>query len=168
MADMLDKSFLLAAMDAAHSSPKYAGTVLQITHENLNPPPPSDIPSTQSTPAEVVAEQAPDTEGGITPPPATETKREDTVAEDKIQISNHWGVQIGAFRTRSQAERMLQHVKGNYHELHDGEPLVATVKVRGGRMYQARFTGLTQPNAAGACNALQARGHTCVTLKPVS
>ncbi len=166
MTDMLDHSFATAMNDAAHASPKYAGTVMQPTTANLTPQPPPTVQSSQNTPAEVTAAQAPNTDGGITPPPATETKREDTVAQDKIQISKQWGVQIGAFRTRSQAQRMLQHVKSSYHNLRDGEPLIATVKVRGARMYQARLTGLTQPGAAGACAALQARGHACVTVKP--
>jgi len=167
MADMLDKSFAQAELEAAHSSPRYAGTVMQPTRANLTPQPPSDIPSTQNTPSEVAAAQAP-TKNDPTPPPATETKREDTVAVDKIQISNRWGVQIGSFKSRGAAQRALVHAKTNYHNLHGSAPVIAAVKTRSGRLYQARLTGLTQPNAVNACGALQARGHSCVPLKPVS
>jgi len=169
MADMLDKSFLLAAIDAAHSSPKYAGTVLQVTHANLTPAPPSDIPSTQNTPSEVVAAQDPDTadDNTVTPPPPTETKREDAVAVDKIQVASAaWGVQIGAFRSHREALRALHHARDNYRDLHNTVPAVAPVKTRSGKLYQARLTGLTQANAASACTALKARGHTCVAIRP--
>jgi D-alanyl-D-alanine carboxypeptidase len=166
MAKLLDQSFEIAHNDEVHSSPRYAGTVMQPTMANLAPPaPPEAPPSSQTTPAEVAAAQAPNQDDPAPAPPA-ETKREDTVAEDKVEISNQWAVQIGAFHSRREAQRALTHAQTNYHNLHDSAPVIATVKTRHGRLYQARLTGLSQPNAVNACGALQARGHSCVTVKP--
>lgn len=73
----------------------------------------------------------------------------------------HWGVHLGHFNTRSEAEKML--LKTQLAESATlGEGLRKVVERKGG--YDANFMGLTQENADLACRRLQSRGVQCFTI----
>lgn len=74
---------------------------------------------------------------------------------------HHWGVHLGHFNTRSEAEKML--LKTQLAESATlGEGLRKVVERKGG--YDANFMGLTQENADLACRRLQSRGVQCFTI----
>jgi D-alanyl-D-alanine carboxypeptidase len=74
-----------------------------------------------------------------------------------------WGVNVGRYASRSDAERMLLRT-----QLAESATLGATLRKvmeRGGG-YDANFLGMTQEQADLACRRLQARGTTCFTMGP--
>ena len=83
----------------------------------------------------------------------------------RLSTSNarHWGVHLGKFNTRGEAERVL--LKTQLTEsatLNEGLRKV----VQKGGAYQANFMGLTQDQADLACRRLQARAVQCFTMGP--
>ena len=73
----------------------------------------------------------------------------------------HWGVNLGHYNTRSEAERLLLQIQlAENATLGDG--LRKVVERKGG--YDANFMGLSQDNADLACRRLQARGVQCFTI----
>ncbi len=73
----------------------------------------------------------------------------------------HWGVHLGHFGSRSEAERLL--LKTQLAESATlGDGLRKVVERKGG--YDANFMGLNQENADLACRRLQARGVQCFTI----
>ncbi len=118
---------------------------------------------------------------GVAPEVVTPAKRQapifDRVAEAtqpapeaepiviRLSTSNarHWGIHLGKFNTRGEAERIL--LKTQLSEsatLNEG--LRKVVQKGGG--YQANFMGLTQDQADMACRRLQARAVQCFTMGP--
>ena len=117
----------------------------------------------------------------VVPAPPAEPKRNapifDRVADEpqarqqdepvviRLSTSNarHWGVHLGKFRSRSEAERLL--LKTQLAEsaiLNDG--LRKVVQKGGG--FDANFMGLTQDQADLACRRLQARAVQCFAMGP--
>ncbi len=83
----------------------------------------------------------------------------------RLSTSNarHYGVHLGKFNTRSEAERLL--LKTQLTEsatLNEG--LRKVVQQGGG--FHANFMGLTQDQADLACRRLQARAVNCITMGP--
>ena len=73
----------------------------------------------------------------------------------------HWGVHLGHYGSRSEAERLL--LKTQLSESATlGDGLRKVVERKGG--YDANFMGLSQENADLACRRLQARGIQCFTI----
>ena len=73
----------------------------------------------------------------------------------------HWGVNVGRYNTRYDAERVLLRVALNEMSTLDGS-LRRVVQRSGG--FDANFMGLTREGADLACRRLQARGTTCFML----
>ena len=75
--------------------------------------------------------------------------------------AEHWGVNLGHYTTRSDAERLLLRIQlAENATLGDG--LRKVVARKGG--YDANFLGLSRDNADLACRRLQARGQQCFTI----
>jgi D-alanyl-D-alanine carboxypeptidase len=75
--------------------------------------------------------------------------------------SEHWGVNLGHFNTRSEAERLMLRIQlAESATLGDG--LRKVIERKGG--YDANFLGLSRDNADLACRRLQARGQQCFTI----
>lgn len=73
----------------------------------------------------------------------------------------HWGVHLGHYTTRSEAEKLLLKIQlAESATLGDG--LRKIVERKGG--YDANFMGLSQDNADLACRRLQSRGVQCFTI----
>lgn len=77
----------------------------------------------------------------------------------------NWGVTLGTYNTRSQAERLLLKIQLSENATL-GESLRKVVPHGGG--YQADFFGLSQEQADLACRRLQARGQQCFTVGPAA
>ena len=73
----------------------------------------------------------------------------------------HWGVNVGRYNTRYDAERVLLRVALNEMSSLDGS-LRRVVQRSGG--FDANFMGLTREGADLACRRLQARGTTCFMI----
>ncbi|MEL6685733.1 MAG: D-alanyl-D-alanine carboxypeptidase, partial [Pseudomonadota bacterium] len=96
---------------------------------------------------------------------APETTIEDTGPEVVTRISTsggrHWGVNVGRYNSRYDAERVLLRVALNEMSTLDGS-LRRVVQRSGG--FDANFMGLTRDGADLACRRLQARGTTCFMI----
>ena len=75
----------------------------------------------------------------------------------------HWGVNVGDFTSRSEAERaLLKTALAESATLNQG---LRKITQKGGS-YHANFMGLTEDQADLACRRLHARGISCETLGP--
>lgn len=80
---------------------------------------------------------------------------------------NDWGVQIGAFRSRGDAERqLLTTALQDVPALNGGLRRVEAAKVQGVTVFRAQFVGLSQQNALGACESLTRKKSDCMPLAP--
>ena len=73
----------------------------------------------------------------------------------------HWGINVGRYNSRYDAERVLLRVALNEMSTLDGA-LRRVVQRSGG--FDANFMGLTRDGADLACRRLQARGTTCFMI----
>jgi D-alanyl-D-alanine carboxypeptidase len=78
---------------------------------------------------------------------------------------HHWGINVGRFNSRNEAERTLLQVALNEMSALDGS-LRRVSQGNGG--FDANFMGLTREGADLACRRLQARGTTCFMIGPAS
>ncbi|HEX2562113.1 D-alanyl-D-alanine carboxypeptidase [Phenylobacterium sp.] len=74
-----------------------------------------------------------------------------------------WTVQVGAFKSKSDAREQLALVKKRY-----GAPFTSAngVTDAGGGKHRAQFTGMTEANAKAACRELKAKKQPCLVIKP--
>jgi len=70
----------------------------------------------------------------------------------------HWGINVGVYNTRYEAERVLLRVALNEMSTLDGSLRKIT---QGSRGYEANFMGLSRETAELACRRLQARAVGC-------
>jgi len=75
----------------------------------------------------------------------------------------HWGVNLGHYNTRSEAERLLLKIQ-LVESATLGDGLRKVVPRAGG--YDANFVGLSRDNADLACRRLQSRAVQCFTMGP--
>ena len=75
----------------------------------------------------------------------------------------HWGINVGRYRSRYQAERVLLKTALNEMETLDGSLRRVTQSKKG---FDANFMGLTRDDAEMACRRLQARNVTCFMIGP--
>lgn len=80
---------------------------------------------------------------------------------------NEWGVQLGTWRAKGDAERqLLTTALKDVPELSGGLRRVENAKVQGITVFRAQFVGLSQADALGACAALARMQADCVPLAP--
>jgi D-alanyl-D-alanine carboxypeptidase len=94
-----------------------------------------------------------------TAPPPRSSKIE--IVEKKA--SGRWTVQVGSFRSRTDAREQLQLVEKRFGKHFDDAKALA--EKDDGR-YRARFTGLSERDARAACQALKAKKQPCVVMGP--
>ena len=95
--------------------------------------------------------------------PETRVMEEPVVIRLSTSNARHWGVHLGKFNSRSEAERLLLKTQlAESATLNDG--LRKVVQKGGG--YEANFMGLTQDQADLACRRLQARAVQCFAMGP--
>ena len=95
------------------------------------------------------------------PPPAAEPAAPEVVTRISTSGGRHWGVNVGRYNSRAEAERVLLQTALNEMSTLDGA-LRRVVQRAGG--FDANFMGLTRDGADLACRRLQARGTTCFML----
>ena len=90
---------------------------------------------------------------------------EELIVVTRISTSGgrHWGINLGSFTTRHEAERLL--LKTALNELGTLDDALRKV-VHSSRGYQANFVGMSKELAALACRRLVARGLQCTPLGP--
>ena len=80
---------------------------------------------------------------------------------------NDWGVQLGAFRSKGDAERqLLTTALQDVPHLSGGLRRVEAASVQGVTVYRAQFVGLDQQAAQQACQSISRQNATCETLAP--
>jgi D-alanyl-D-alanine carboxypeptidase len=80
---------------------------------------------------------------------------------------NDWGVQLGAFRAKGDAERqLLTTALKDVPELGGGLRRVEAASVQGVTVYRAQFVGLSQADALAACASLARMRADCLPLAP--
>ena len=80
---------------------------------------------------------------------------------------NDWGVQLGAFRSKGDAERqLLTTALQDVPHLSGGLRRVEAASVQGVTVYRAQFVGLDQQAAQQACQSITRQNATCETLAP--
>ncbi len=90
-----------------------------------------------------------------------QTEIQEIVTRISTSGGRHWGVNVGNFPSRFEAERVLLRVALNEMSSLDGS-LRRVVQRTGG--YDANFMGLTREGADLACRRLQARGTSCFMI----
>ncbi len=113
---------------------------------------PTVVPVARPVPGETVIAAAPAPSINIGP---------EIVTRISTSGGRHWGVNVGRYNTRYDAERVLLRVALNEMSALDGS-LRRVVQRSGG--FDANFMGLTREGADLACRRLQARGTTCFMI----
>ena len=89
---------------------------------------------------------------------------DDPVGEGDIADDMLWSVQIGAFTTKSMAQRELE-TAAIAAELSDRSRIVSpTTREDGATLYRARFTNLNEDDAVAACNQIKAAHLACFAM----
>lgn len=80
---------------------------------------------------------------------------------------NAWGVQLGSFRTKGDAERhLLTTALRDVPELAGGLRRIEPARVQGVTLFLAQFVGMTQEAAITACSRLNRQQAECVPIAP--
>jgi D-alanyl-D-alanine carboxypeptidase len=89
------------------------------------------------------------------------------IAPSKEAPRRGWDVQLGAFSNRSKAERILLQVAlQDLQALEGASRRVVPTRVKGIKVYQAKFVGLDREKAERACARLVARNVRCKSTGP--
>jgi len=131
----------------------------------------SETVQTDTISAEVAAVPQPEVFVGLRPtarPANLRTTPE--VAPEPVVVTRlstsggrHWGVNVGRFNTRYQAEKVL--LRTALAEMTTLEGSLRKV-AQSSRGFEANFLGMTQESANLACRRLNARNVTCTTIGP--
>jgi D-alanyl-D-alanine carboxypeptidase (penicillin-binding protein 5/6) len=86
----------------------------------------------------------------------------------KIEVARRggkskWAVQVGEFRSKTDAHRQLAMVEKKFGDHFDGARGAAEKE---GRRYKAVFTGLGEDDAKGACRAMKSKRLACMVIAP--
>ena len=96
--------------------------------------------------------------------PASKAGRIDIVENRRQRESKaKWAVQVGEFRSKTDAHRQIALVEKKFAEHVDGARGAAEKQ---GRNYKAVFTGLTEADAKDACHAMKAKRLACMVISP--
>lgn len=117
--------------------------------------PTAEAPTPQARPEPVLTEVA-----QVASQPNIEPIQE-IVTRISTSGGRHWGVNVGRYSSRYEAERVLLKVALNEMSALDGS-LRRVVQRSGG--FDANFMGLSREGADLACRRLQARGTTCFMI----
>ncbi|MBS0333046.1 MAG: D-alanyl-D-alanine carboxypeptidase, partial [Proteobacteria bacterium] len=85
------------------------------------------------------------------------------LSKAKAKAKAKWAVQVGEFRSKSDARAQIALVTKKFGDQFDGAR-GATDKA--GRKYKAVFSGFTESDAKDACRALKAKRLACAVIKP--
>lgn len=94
---------------------------------------------------------------------APDPDKPEVVTRVSTSGGRHWGINVGRYGSRHQAESTL--LRTALEELGTLDNALRKV-VQNPRGFEANFVGMTQDQAALACRRLQARGSECSTFGP--
>ncbi len=97
------------------------------------------------------------------PPAANTTPEPEIITRVSTSGGRHWGINVGRYNSRYQAERVLLKTALNEMETLDGT-LRRVIQRKSG--YDANFMGLDRDTAELACLRLQARNVACFMIGP--
>lgn len=97
----------------------------------------------------------------IAPPDVSPSAEPEVVTRISTSGGRHWGINVGRYNTRYEAERVLIQVALTEASSLDGA-LRRILQRSGG--FDANFMGLSREGADLACRRLQARGTTCFMI----
>jgi D-alanyl-D-alanine carboxypeptidase (penicillin-binding protein 5/6) len=97
------------------------------------------------------------------PPVQVGTPRTASKPKSAAKASGNWSVQVGAFRSRKQAQTHLKTVSKKFRSQLAAYETSVDAAVNG--YFRARFEGLSAAAAQQACAALAARRMSCMVLK---
>src|SRR5262249_14977040 len=76
-----------------------------------------------------------------------------------------WGIQVGAYSDKTQAEAQLTLVRTKAADLvGQAKSAIVTLDVRGESFFRVRFGAFTPARAEELCKQLQGRGISCLTV----
>ena len=159
MADEIENALAEAAVEntkvpAAAPEPVLAAS---LAGAFIRPSPrPVKAPAVLEQEAVEVAENTPETTSRPTPKPVVVTRL-------STSGGRHWGINIGRFNTRDQAERVL--LQTALVEMSTLESALRKV-VRSPKGWEANFVGLTEDRADMACRRLAAQNVSCTAVGP--
>ncbi len=157
----------LAARQATRSAPLLAGLMGRPA-----PRPTGDAPA--SAPSRALAQAA--STFGVAPAPPPRERPEEILVSSAVGAGgassgttggDAWGVELGAFRSKGDAERQL--LTTALHDVPDlagGLRRVEAASVQGVTVYRAQFVGLSQNAALSACKSIVRLNAPCETLAP--
>ncbi|WP_095589542.1 D-alanyl-D-alanine carboxypeptidase family protein [Actibacterium ureilyticum] len=99
----------------------------------------------------------------LEPTRAADPDKPEVVTRISTSGGRHWGINVGRYGSRHQAESTL--LRTALEELGTLDNALRKV-VQNPRGFEANFVGMTQDQAALACRRLQARGSECSTFGP--
>lgn len=99
-------------------------------------------------------------------PAASRTKlvEETSALRSKKKPIGKWAVQVGAFKSKSDAKEQLALVTKRFGK--HFEPARGSIGDKVGGSYRVRFTGYNEASAKDACQALKAKRLACMVVKP--
>jgi D-alanyl-D-alanine carboxypeptidase len=103
-------------------------------------------------------------------PPRQPARSDGGLVDDAAALStggNAWGVQLGAFRSKGDAERhLLTTALRDVPELNGGLRRIEPGNVQGVTVFRAQFVGMSQEEAISACARLNRQQAECVPISP--
>nr|WP_157236476.1 D-alanyl-D-alanine carboxypeptidase family protein [Wenxinia marina] len=120
-------------------------------------PPPEGMPAPETRPREIIMTSAAIAPAEVPLPEAAP----EVVTRLSTSGGHHWGINVGRFNSRYDAERHLLTVALNEAAVLSGGLRRVVQRPNG---FDANFMGLTREGADLACRRLQARGTTCFMI----
>lgn len=155
------------AVRASAAEPEPAAEPTQVARAAQEQLMPVSLPATDKTEAAILASLRSGTVQAADPVEAE-------ISEPRVIVRDtndprQWSVQVGAYRTRYQAEKqLLRTALSDLRALDGALRRIDSDVVQGERFYRARFVGLTQTDATKACVRLIARNEACTPIGPGS
>lgn len=195
VAELLDLGFKIAPSQAAFNKPSppvYSKpkTIRAASAPTRSPRPlprvirtPEESEALMAAIGEAVSEAVASDAGASETSTLKPTERQNTAGakaarpaprDDELQVVTRvstssggvrWGIELGAFSTRGEAEKLL--LRTALQDLSSLDGALRKVVVSGGK-YQAKFVGLSEDRALRACSRLQAKRQTCQAIGPES
>lgn len=157
MAAMLDKAF--AEVEAGDASRRLVAAAPQAAPPS--PPQPAAADEVQPAPARARV----DAIGRLAAAAMRESSDNDD-DEPARPVRDRWGIEIGAFREESGAQKALQHAARLHITRGKPQQILPPAKAGHGGVYRARLLHFTSREARAACIALHKKGVACEVVKP--
>jgi len=147
------EELLVAAIDSAG----IASALESVVQASSAPQPLATSLSPQARPSDIIARITQQ----VVQPSGPSAQEQQIITRISTSGGRHWGINVGRYGSRYEAERVLLKVALNEMSTLDGS-LRRVVSSGGG--FDANFMGLSREGADLACRRLQARGTNCFMI----